>query len=278
MPDIVAIEGPAFSRVRFPNGAADEELTNGIFEDVAGNTTTFERVNFSFSVFIRAYFHKSNFVDCQFTGCRFESCNFREARFSQCDFKYASFDKTILPVREIIASAPEWPNVKRVLMQNLRANAESLGDVEAQRAFIREEMKARREHLRRARDRQEAYYARKYAGLQNWVSIRWQSFWLWVDRNLLGYGEHIGRAVIGSCILLVLIALIQFALTVDLSISITSALSQLVSSCQYVFFLLLDVPETKAQPPVFLAILVIMLRYFLVGVLVAALFRLLSHR
>jgi hypothetical protein len=278
MPNTAEIEGPIFSRVRFPDGAAGEIITNGIFKDVAGNTATFERVNFSFSVFARAYFHKANFVDCQFTGCRFEDCNFREARFSRCDFKYAFFDKTILPVKEIIGSAPEWPNVRRLLMQNLRANAESLGDVEAQRAFIREEMKARREHLRRARNRQEPYYARKYAGFRNWVSIRWQSLWLWIDRNLLGYGEHIGRAVIGSVILLLLIALIQFALTVDVSISITSALSQLVSSCQYVVFLLLDVPETKAQPPVFLAVIVIILRYFLIGVLVAALFRKLSHR
>src|SRR5207244_4269570 len=125
----------------------------------------------------------AKFIRCKFTGCRFQECNFRGARFTQCDFKYSSFDKTVVPHKELIACAPEWPNVRKDLMQVLRVNAETLGDVEAQRGYIREEMEARREHLRRARARREQYYIDKYSGAGNWVSIRWQSLLLWIDRN-----------------------------------------------------------------------------------------------
>jgi Pentapeptide repeats (8 copies) len=277
-PELGKIEGPELAGVRFPDKLAGQDMTNGIFQDISGKGAQLEGVDFSFSVFVRAYFHQARFIDCKFTGCRFQDCNFREAAFLQCDFKYAFFDKTIVPTKQICASAPEWPNVRRYLMQNLRANAESIGDVDAQRAFIREEMKARREHLRRARLRQEPYYANKYAGWQNWLSIRWQSIWLWLDRNLLGYGEHIGRAVIGSCFLLLIIAFVQFGLTVDYSKPLADALLQLLFSARYVMFLLLDIPDTRAQEPIFLAVMIVVLRYLLIGLLVSALFRKLSHR
>lgn len=278
MAQTTEIEGPRFARVAFSSGIAGETLMNGIFEDISGNDVTFKNVNFSFSRFVRGYFYRAVFENCQFTGCRFESCNFRGATFSQCDFKYASFDRTVVPPRELVVSAPEWPNVRRELMQVLRANAESLGDIDAVRAFIREEMKARREHLRRARDLQEEYYIKKYSSLGPWIKVRWQSFLLWLDRNLLGYGEHIGRAVIGSVTLLVIVAVAQFSVTIDMDGSLGAALSHLWGSLRYVVFLLLDVPDTATREPYYLAVIVVCLRYFLIGLLVAALFRALSHR
>ena len=105
-----------------------------------------------------------------------------------------------------------------------------------------------------------------------------QSFWLWLDRNLLGYGEHVGRAAAGSCVLLLTIAALQFALTLDISKSFADAMLHLWNSIQYILFLLLDMPGTGPQSPFVLAVFVILLRYFLIGLLVAALFRLLSHR
>lgn len=138
--------------------------------------------------------------------------------------------------------------------------------------------RASREHLQRARERRDEYYLKKYAGWNNWISIRWQSVWLWVDRNLLGYGEHIGRAVVGSAILLLLISVAQFLYVLDPGKPFGEAVWQLFTCVQYVLFLLLDLPDTKAQPPLLLAVIVVTLRYFLIGLLVAALFRKLSHR
>jgi Pentapeptide repeats (9 copies) len=272
------IEGPEYFNVAFPDGMTNEVLTHGLFEDVAGNDVTFDNVDFSFSRFVRGYFHGATFVNCRFTGCQFESCNFRRASFSQCDFKYTSFSQTIVPVKEIIVSAPEWPNVRRGLMQILRANAESMGDMEAARAFVREEMKARREHLRRARDQQEEYYIRKYGGFWRQLQVRWEGLLLWLDRNLLGYGEHIGRAVAGTCILLIVVAIVQCVATIDTSTSIGVELWNFWDALRYVAYLLLDMPETAARQPEIIAVIVVVLRYFLLGLLVAALFRTLSHR
>jgi len=275
---LVPIVTLKLSGMEFRESLISRDLTNANCEDISGKKVRFERVNFSFSVFTRAYFNGAPFVECRFTGCRFYSCNFRGAEFSQCDFKYSFFDQTIIPTKEIIANAPEWPNVRRELMQILRANAISVGDIESQMASVREEMKARRDHLRRARERSEDYYRKKYSGFYNWCIVRWQSLWLWMDRNLLGYGEHIGRAVFGSAVLLVIIAIIQFLTSFDSSQSFTEVSLYLWSTVQYIFFLLLDVPDTEVRDPVFLAIIVILLRYFLIGLLVSALFRKLSHR
>lgn len=272
------ITGPRLSGVEFSEGLSDKSLIHGHFTDVSGKKATFEKVDFSYSVFTRAYFHDTIFKDCKFTGCRFNECNFRGAKFSLCDFKYAFFDRTIVPHKQLIACAPAWPNVKRDLMQIMRANAVSVGDIEAERAFIREEMKARREHLRRARAQEEEYYKRKYAGWWNWCSVRWQSFWLFLDRNILGHGEHIGRAVLGSLALLLLIATFQWLYDLDSSDSFGRVVLGFVESAKYVLYLLLDVPSVVAQPPYSLAIVVILLRYFLIGLLVAGLFRVLSHR
>lgn len=278
MPVTRELEGPEYFNVAFPEGIADETMTNGLFEDVAGDDAAFENVDFSYSRFVRGYFHGATFVNCRFVGCRFEACNFRGATFSQCDFKYANFDETIIPIKEIIVSAPEWPNVRRGLMQILRANAESLGDMESARAFAREEMKARREHLRRARDQQEEYYIRKYGGWFSQLKIRWESLLLWLDRNLLGYGEHIGRAVAGACFLLVVVAVVQCVATIDANTSIGAELWNFLDALRYVAYLLLDMPQTVARQPQIIAVVVVILRYFLIGLLVAALFRALSHR
>lgn len=278
MPVTREIEGPKYFSTAFPDGITHETMTHGLFEDVAGNDVVFKDVDFSYSRFVRGYFHKARFVNCDFTGCQFEGCNFREALFSQCDFKYARFDRTIVPVQEIIIAAPEWPNVRRELMRVLRANAESLGDMEAARAFVREEMKARREHLRRARDQQEEYYVRKYRGRWNQLRIRWQSLLLWLDRNLLGYGEHIGRAVLGACVLLIVVAVVQCIATADSTTSIGAELWNFLDALRYVAYLLIDMPDTAARHPEIIAVIVVILRYFLLGLLVAALFRTLSHR
>lgn len=272
------LRGPDCSQMVFPQGMANEVVAHGLFEDVAGNDVQFTNVDFSYSVFIRGYFHRAIFINCKFIGCRFESCNFRAAKFFQCDFKYSSFRETIVPIKEIIASAPTWPNVRRDLMQILRANAESQGDMEGARAYIREEMKSRREHLRRARCCEEEYYIRKYSDWDSWLRVRWESLLLWLDRNLLGYGEHIGRAIAGTCALLFLVAIIQWLINIDSGASIGSALSQFWDALVYISYLLIDMPEIVARKPYIIAVIVVILRYFIIGLLVAALFRALSHR
>lgn len=273
--------GPRWERLGMTQDLMNESYQHGYFVDIAGQKRSFTNVDFSFSIFVRAYFHNAKFDRCTFTGCRFDDCNFRGASFIGCDFKYVSFNRTILPFKEIIVNSPEWPNLKREFMQVLRANAESVGDYDAQKAFIREEMEAKREHLRRARAGNESYYIRHYKGFKSWVTVRRDSFLLWMDRHLLGHGEHLGRAAVGSSAILVLIGVLLFLSTqlwsADLTVS--SAFSHLWLCMKFAVYTLLDVPDDmKISAPKIFVIIILLLRYFLIGLLVASLSRLVAHR
>ena len=275
------IQGPKWERVALGHDLVNEAFQNGIFVDIAGHKRTFTDVGFSYSVFVRAYFHNAQFERCTFTGCRFYDCNFRGATFSGCDFKYVFVSNTILPFKELIVNAPEWPNLKREFMQILRSNAESVGDYDAQKAFIREEMEAKREHLRRARARNEGYYITHFKGPMSWITVRRDSFLLWLDRHLLGHGEHLGRAAFGSTVLLVLIGAILFLTTQAWSsdLTVSSAFANLWLCMKFSVYTLLDVPpDAQLSAPKMLLIVILLLRYFLIGLLVAALSRLVAHR
>jgi hypothetical protein len=166
-------------------------------------------------------------------------------------------------------------------MQILRANAESVGDYDAQKAFMREEMEATREHLRRARIRQDPYYREKYKGIKPWLAVRKSSLLLWLDRHLLGHGERLGRAAVGSASLLIIIAVLLFLSTQSWANDPTasSVLRHFWLCTLYVLYTLLDVPTDIALGEVkAFVVVILLLRYFLIGVLVASLSRLVSHR
>ena len=140
------------------------------FRNTGAKELTFQNCDFSFCVFERAYFHACEFINCKFIGARFIDCNFRGAIFDGCSFEYAIFKSTLVSLAEMLKNLPAWPNVRRELLRDLRLNAESIGDAEAVKEYVREELTASREHLKKAREGKESYYASKYKGVRKKLS------------------------------------------------------------------------------------------------------------
>jgi hypothetical protein len=132
-------------------------------------------------------------------------CNFRNAQLSKCDFRYSTFRGTLISAEQVIGNQPEWPSARVELMQTHRVNAVSIGDDAAIKLYAREEMLAKREDYRRARQRRESHYAEKYKGALNWLKVRWNSFWLWVDWTVWGHGEYPLKLLRSTVLLLLLL-------------------------------------------------------------------------
>lgn len=125
----------------------------------------FDGIDFSYSVFERVYFRKAKFENCNFTGCRFKDCNFRDATFLSSDLRYVDFSRCILNVREVASSIPPEPNWRKEVLQNLRANASSVGDVRSISFIVLQEVDASIDHHKRAFIGTESYYKSKYGGI-----------------------------------------------------------------------------------------------------------------
>lgn len=265
----------------FPSQVSDKLFIRFHFIDLVAKGTTFKNCNFSHSIFTRAYFRNAKFIDCKFIGACFYDCNFRHAELHNCDFKYANFQHTLIPASEIIANLPEWPNVKRELLQSHRSNAQSLGDNDAAQIYIREEMAALREHYRRAREKKEAYYAAKYKGINKWLEVRWRSFTLWLGWITWGYGEY-------PLILLRFAVLSLIALGIIVTLQ-TSAFFQGMMLPQIgiaawegsksTIFIFLGVPSAELLSVHWiLSIIIVLLRYVLLGLFISVIFRRFSKR
>lgn len=186
----------------------NKSFVNHRFKDVGAKGVTFRNCDFSFSVHTRSYFRDSTFENCKFIGAWFYDSNLREAKLVQCDFSYSSFRGTLIDPLQIVANLPPHPNVKRQLLQALRVNAQSIGDTDAVKSYVREEMLAVEEHFRKARDRKESYYKRKYPGFRNWWYFRWQTIGEFLDRQIWGGGEYPSRPMWFILVVLVLLALV----------------------------------------------------------------------
>lgn len=166
------------------------ELPHHLFADTGAIKITFENVNFSYCVFKNVYFKGCKFVECNFTGAQFESSNFRGSQFENCTFIFSVFRNTEISHKELLVNLSEWPNNNREWLRRLRINAESIGDVEAVKSFVKEEMLASREHLKKARAAKEGYYAQKYERWDKRLSVYLESIINYLDWHLWGHGEH----------------------------------------------------------------------------------------
>src|SRR5262249_54734578 len=135
---------------------ANTDYSGMRLEDLNGHKKTFENCNFSASYIARGYFREAKFTNCKFVGCRIKETNFREACFIQCDFRYTIFDRCLLPIKELISNLPQWPNVRRELVQNLRANVRAVGDFNADHLLLHYELEAERDHWAKARKQEDS--------------------------------------------------------------------------------------------------------------------------
>jgi hypothetical protein len=260
----ISIEGKSFQHFQIKNAGAKE--------------LKFENCDFRYCTFERAYFHKCQFVKCNFTGSRFIDSNFRGASFDGCDFEYTTFKSTLIDGYELLRNLPAWPNARRELLRNLRLNAESIGDGKSAKIFVREELAASREHLKKARQAKEKYYASKYRSLPKRVQVYWQSLAVWVDWHLWGHGEYPWRLLRTIMLGLVLAGLYRVIgdsqITGGLSIKETAAAS-VTHLLDVIKVFVGVVPDTF---PSGLAATLSLFRYIMLGLFISVLYKRLSRR
>lgn len=249
--------------------------------DVSGKKQLYELVDFSYCVITRGYFHQAQFKRCNFTGTRFVDCNFRNANFEDCDFSYCDFTGSRIEIDEILRNLPSHPNVRCELLQILRKNALSLGDVSAGRAFVIAELSAKKEHLRRAWKQEESYYIKKYSGFRKQSVILLKRIGLWLDGFLWGHGEKLWKLPISALVILAVFSLISstswMVSVVDPTVSDLAI--QFKSYMIYYISLFIDAPyKDNLQNILVIDWLVVIFRYVNLGILVSGLFRWLSHR
>lgn len=237
--------------------------------------------DFSFAFFERAYFRNVKFSNCKFIGARFSNCNFRGSTFSGCNFNYLAINGTIISVKEVLLNLPEWPNIMRDLLMAHRVNAESIGDIEAVKKFIRAELGASKEHLRRARYGREGYYSQKYSGFKNQAKVMWDSLFLWLDWNVWGHGEYpIQLVKFVAFILLAFTAVVFFSTeSITPPSTINSLLASLYDSFLFTFCAFIDLPiDNPHKTNIYTLALIVISRYLTLGLFISMLFRRLSRR
>lgn len=254
---------------------------HAILDDVSGKQVEFVGLDFSYCVFTRAYFHEAKFRDCKFVGARFTDCNFRNADIIRCDFRYADFTGTRIDTKEILNNLPAEPNIKRELLQILRKNALSMGDVRSGRQFVLKEIAAEKEHLRRAWKQDEPYYKEKYGGFKKLFKVFVDRSLLWIDGFLWGHGEQLWRMLISVPLLILVCAAISTirAESIIPDPTISSAVNVFRSEFSYYLNLFVDVQaDHQTQRIIWLDWIIVLSRYLVFGVLISGLFRWFSHR
>ena len=275
------IDHQEYNNVLFEKDVKGKDFRYNVLFRTGAKGIKFEDCDFSFAVLNQAYFRNAVFVKCKFIGTFFIDCNFRGAELHECDFKYSNFQNTIIPSNVVLDNLPEWPNVKRELLRMHRVNAANLGDAEAVKLYIREELVAQREHYRRARKRNESYYSNKYSGLMNWFFVRMKSIQLWLDWNLWGHGEYPLKLIKSTIIILSGITLfVTFRITnVNGQLSINEFFHSILKSLEYTFNAFIGLSnESLYKISVFWTYFVVIYRIIVIGMFVSVLFRYLSKR
>lgn len=253
------------------------DLRHRRFDDMNANKAEFLDCDFSYSIFERAYFRSAKFRNCKFVGCRFYDCNLRGTSFSASDFRYAMFHRTLVDPKEMIAVLPQEPNLKRDVLQNLRANAAEIGDFASQRDFVLVEISAAIEHERRALKGTEDYYRAKYQGFLPKAGAALRFLGLIFSGLLWGHGEKPAR-LIGSAI--VFIGILSFinlwAVVPKVGWAESSSGLKVIGYCFAQFW---DAsPDTTFKGFLVVDYLLIAMRYLFIGLFISVLFKSISHR
>ncbi|MEQ8784385.1 MAG: pentapeptide repeat-containing protein [Roseibium album] len=276
--NVVQYENKEFSNSKLEGGNS-LKFGHFVLRKINGKKQKYSNCDFSYSDFINSYFHDAEFTNCKFIGTKFNQCNFRNAQFKACDFRYAEFHETSISTSQILNNRPQEPNIQRDLFRVLRRNSESIGDVKSARIFSLAEVDARKEHLRKAIKKTEHYYREKYSGKLVSLKLRVENIFLWLDGFLWGHGERLWKMIIPITILLFACALILTFENSNSENTIESTLSFFKGAFFYYFDVFLDVENSFPAPKIpFLERIVVVARYLSFGVLIAGLFRWLSHR
>lgn len=262
----------------FSDSYDGDDFKHHFFKDTGAKELTFKNVDFSYCVFDNAYFHKCRFEDCTFIGARFNGCNLRNSSFTNCKFEYSVFSGTEVPYRELLANLCPWPNVNREWLRRLRINFESTGNIEAVKACVREEMKASREHLKKAREAKEGYYAKSYKGFWKQIPVRWESFRVSLDWHLWGHGEYPIKLFL--TVMAILIAASGYVVvdshSVNNSFSLRDAFYTFLTAFRDVSYTFVGLPQDSIAE--WLAAILSLIRYIALGLFISVLYKNIARR
>ncbi|MEI6090618.1 MAG: pentapeptide repeat-containing protein [bacterium] len=257
------------------------DFSNHHFIDVSGFGVVFRNCNFSYSIFERGYFRNSKFINCKFIGCYFTNCNLRGATFESCNLHYVRFKETLLHSDSLIKSLPIEPSTRRENLQNLRINARAIGDEKGIKTYIKKELCAEREHFRKARKKNEDYYAMKYGGFKNGIKVRYQSIMIWLDYYIWGHGEYLKNLILFITAIIVILSLIGAVTSshFNFGLSLNNLSSLFYNSFKATFCIFLGINiKLNNIIGLKLTVIIVLIRYVTLGLLVSMLFRSLSKR
>jgi hypothetical protein len=275
-PDVADL--PQISRLSFSKQTVTrQDFRHRLINDMNALGATFNDCNFSYSIFHRAYFRDAKFTNCQFVGCQFNDSNLKHVRLLACDLRYIRFFRSQLDAEEILAALPLEPNIRREAVQNLRANATSIGDFSSQRLLVLQEVAAAQDHYRRALRGADTYYRQKYASIFAKMQAGWRLLGLRVGGFVWGHGERPARILLSGTVILFLLTFINFwSVMPRVGWSETAGGLRVL---EYVISVFLGAPHDQTFHGFFIIdYLAIVLRYIYVGLFISVLFRTISHR
>ncbi len=269
---------PTVNRTRLSGPThANKNFQHSELHDTPGRKKTFKDCDFSYSVFYRCYFKEANFENCNFTGCRFYDCNFIDADFLSCDLKYALFERCQLDVPSVLSALPREPNLRRALIQNLRVNANAMGDFESQRLLVLAQVTATKDHLMRAVIGSQTYYRKKFPTSIDRMAAALRLAGVNVSGFTWGHGERIGSLAVSAVFILVMLSMFNlYALIPTYGWRGGGIMPQ---SLIYTFALFFDVPlQSEVSGFLFIDFIILIMRYIYFGLLVSMLYKSISHR
>jgi hypothetical protein len=247
------------------------------FKDFNGLAADFEGCDFRYSNFDRAYFRDARFTECHFDGARLVDCNFKGATFYKCDLKFVHFQRCLLDIREIVASLPPEPNIRREGLQNLRANAIEVGDIDSVGTLVLQEIEAAKRHYSYALYGFDTYYRRKYPTLLSKARAGVQLAWLLLGGLIWGHGEKPWRLLLSCLAILCILTLVNFW-SVMPRVGWNESHGGL-DITRYVIRLFLDMPlDSRFGGFVAIDYIVVLMRYAYIGLFISVLYKSISHR
>jgi len=198
LPEIPYIERSAVARRKIVRA----DWRNRDFKDFNALAAQFEDCDFRYSNFQRGYFRDAKFTNCRFVGARFTECTFRGASFYRCDLKFVNFERCLIDVRELVASLPSEPNIRREALQNLRANASEVGDYAAEGLLVLQEIEATKRHYSYVLRGFDSYYRTKYSSILSKFKAGVKLAWLQIGGHIWGHGEKPWRLLLSCLVIL----------------------------------------------------------------------------
>lgn len=273
VPDIPAIDRVKISRKKLSR----VNWRNKKFTDLNALDAEFDDCDFRYSVFERAYFRDAKFSNCRFDGARFIDCSFKNANFYKCDLKFALFQRCLIDLEEMIACLPAEPNIRRDSLQNLRANAVSVGDYANQGMLVLQEVEAAKLHYKYALRGYDTYYRKKYSGFFSKLKAGAKLLWLQISGLVWGHGERPRNLILSGLFLLLFLTFINFW-SVMPRVGWNQSGNGLYP-LEYVIRLFLNFsPDLRYQGFLVVDFLIVILRYLYAGLFISILYRAISHR